>query len=505
MRHGARIEVEGEIEPGHCPQTRRGYLYYNSGYGQNIHSHAPCQCNEIRSAYQRVLMVVGTFDEQVVKVHVKRARDKILQQLGQVARASNEELLGMFPQHRRRAYRRALDSLEVEPLSARDSHITAFVKSEKLMIQERDGDPRMIQFRSQRFNAALGAYTRPAEKRLYRLRDSNGFRVMMKGRNERQRASALRRIWESYCDPAAACFDLSRWDAHCSKQLMQISHHVWLHMHGYDNYLRSLLKQQFNNRCRTYNGVKYVCPSGVMSGDMTTACGNCLMCTLLVWGLLDWMECYYNRPMSLTFVNDGDDHCIIGERSDIHLYNQWVERWFTAAGHSLKVEGLTDNFNQILFCQSHPIYHHGVWEMMPNPRKVIATAFMVPGGHDPEDHLSQVIHMRAIIHQGQPVLGPLFMRISKLYRRPKHWDETLFISVRLGIDKRSDILWRDVEPDSRIQCFEAFGIDVTEQLEMEAMDFAKPQKTDYTRVSSLYQVRQGEMQVCLHDDEKEAN
>lgn len=405
----------------------------------------------------------------------------------------------MYPKPKQKSYRRAMDSLEVEPLTGRDSSITAFVKSEKLMIKERDGDPRMIQFRSQRFNVSLGAYTRPAERMLYRLRDRNGFRIIMKGRNERQRALALRAGWETYCDPLAVCFDLSRWDAHCSVELITLSHQVWLRMHAHDMELAELLKQQFKNKCHTYNGVRYQAPSGVMSGDMTTACGNCLMCTLLVWGLIYMLEEQHHREMALTFFNDGDDHCIIGEREDVMLYSLAAEWWFNKCGHSLKVEGTTDDFNSILFCQSKPIYHHGLWEMMPNPRKVISTAFMIPGRADPDEHLSQVMWMRAIIHQGQPVLGPLFLRWARKWKKPKEWDEMLFLSTRLKIDARKDILFRDVEEDSRDQMCLMFDIFPDEQNEMECLDFRKPVPEDYTRVNMLFQMDEGAMEVCHYD------
>lgn len=405
----------------------------------------------------------------------------------------------MYPKPKQKSYKRAMDTLLEEPLSTRDASITAFVKSEKLMIRERDGDPRMIQFRSQRFNVSLGAYTRPAERLLYRLKDKDGFRVIMKGRNERQRAQALRAGWDNYRDPVAVCFDLSRWDAHCSKELISLSHQVWLHMHAYDEELASLLDQQFNNRCHTYNGVRYRAPSGVMSGDMTTACGNCLMCTLLVWGLIYWLEDQHQREMALTFFNDGDDHCIIGDRGDVQLYGAAAEWWFNKCGHSLKIEGTTDEFNAILFCQSKPIYHHGFWEMMPNPRKVIATAFMVPGRADPDEHLAQVMWMRAIIHQGQPVLGPLFLRWARKWRRPKDWDEMLFLSTRLKIDARKDIYLRDVEDHSRDQLNIMFEINPDEQDEMETFDFRKPVPDDYTRVNMLFQMEEGTMEVCQYD------
>lgn len=498
MRRGASLLVEDEIVAGECVKGTRGYLFLNSWMGQNIHCHSPCQCNEVRAASQRVLMQVPRLDEVVVLPYLKMAQMEVISQLGCVHKATDEELLLMYPKKKRKAYHKAMLSLESEPLTKRDSMVTAFVKSEKLMIQDRDGDPRMIQFRTLRFNVSLGAYTRPAERRLYRLKDRRGFRVIMKGRNERQRAQALYAGWTTYLDPVAVCFDLSRWDAHCSDVLMKLGHQVWLHMYGYDAHLAELLHEQFNNRCHTYNGVRYKAPAGVMSGDMTTACGNCLMCTLLVWGLIHWLEEQHGKQMSLTFFNDGDDHCIIGERPDVELYSLAAEWWFRKCGHSLKIEGNTDEFNSILFCQSKPIFHHDTWEMMPNPHKVISTAFMVPGRADPDVHLSQVMHMRAIIHQGQPVLGPLFLRWSRKWRKPKEWDDMLFLSTRMQIDKRTKITMYGVEEHSREQLYVMFGLTPEEQLDMESFDFRKPLPEDYTRVNTLFQMDQGEMEVCQY-------
>lgn len=383
-----------------------------------------------------------------------------------------EELISCFPKRKQKAYRKAFHDLQERPLTPADSHITAFIKAERKPLLESNPDPRMIQFRSMRFNLSLAAYTRPLEKLLYQLKDKYGLRYFAKGLNWRQRAQALRVCWDRYVNPRALSLDLSRWDAHCSKELLKVGHYFSTMLFP-DPEFRRLLKIQLENRGSSRAGLRYKCPGGVMSGDMTTAYGNCTLVLIIIKTLLRKIKHLLKKQVSMQI--DGDDFVLIGEEEDIKVVGEHIEQWFTDCGHELKVEGLTDKFHNILFCQSKPLFHHGVWDMVADPLKTIQRSLVIPSGYSKSldaarAYLGEVMYMRAILHQGQPILGPLFNRLRHQFPRDPKMSDTFWsvkYEVLQTIDNRSRIYWRDVGPEARVMVEESWGVSIQQQEELE--------------------------------------
>lgn len=497
LREGARIAVP--VVDDNCP-TRHLYCLDVDGT-QLLHTHANCQHNQLRSAYQRVLMPVP-LPQTTALLLIRQQLDKFAEQLEPTGPISYQGIINYFPIRKRRGYIRALDDLMKGPLKKSDMNIVGFVKAEKLMICDKDGDPRMIQYRSQRYNLAFGRYTRAIEKSLYGLTDKNGHRVIMKGCNSKQRAYHMRTAWDMYDDPVAVAFDLSRWDAHCSERLIFEAHRFYLKLIPSDEFAY-LLKHQLYNKAYTTAGVRYATHGGVMSGDMTTALGNCVLLSAMVLALVNQLG------LNLSFLDDGDDHCLIGEREDMQVYAQAAPRWFTMCGHELKIEGLTSSFHEILFCQHRPVYVVGGWDLMPNPMKVISTSCCIPEGkcltiQHLWSYLAEVWYMRALLHAGQPVLGPLFYNNAKRINYLRSFTSakdraTLSISLVMKIQRVSlyndtefNVPWIEVTPESRVHCSEAWGIEEHMQVQWEEMTLPLPLTLDMD-VDRLFQQQQGQM------------
>lgn len=407
-------------------------------------------------------------------------------------------LIGWFPQSKRRLYARELLSLSNYQLTRRDQSVKAFVKNEKLKIEDKDGDPRMIQARTPRFNLMLGQFTRPLEKVLYTLVDPDlGTPLIAKGLNMRRRAEVLRLLWESLRNPVCVSGDLSRWDMHVSPEMMAVVHAFYTHFIK-DPVFRQLLAVQLKNKGFTSDNVKYAVDGSVMSGDMTTALGNCVLAVLALTMLAHYLkneDAMEVRPLReylrargvkpiprgvrrvIRILDDGDDHVVMCERDLAPTLKAILPHMWEAVGHEFKVEGETDDFNQILFCQHKPLYHHGMWEMMPDPHKVLATA-LVSTGDNCADYKQQrkyqgtVWEARALLHQGMPILGPLFHRLSKWETHridnPDRRRTTVAGLERLALaDGREKVVLTRIEPTAREQVYRMWGVEVDQQYNLE--------------------------------------
>lgn len=456
LRPGCWIKFPNSIEK--C-KTRVYRKVHTSGTW-DVQIHSDCYHNQLRSLYERVLAITPLPASTAMSSLHCTAR-RLAKSLGNCYPATLDTVLSYFPKHKRKSYAKARQSLCEHPLGQRDYGVMAFVKSEKLRALK---SPRMIQYRSTRFNLMLGRYTRPMEKLLYNLSDAHGNLLIAKGMNCRARAKHLWGLWNQVDDPVALSLDLTRWDLHCNQELLKVMHTFYLTITD-DPELRELLSHQLVNKGLTTKGLRYQSTGGVMSGDMTTALGNCALLVIIVLTLFRDLE-REMRGLQWRMIDDGDDFVVVVNRCFAKDVAESMKEWFATLGHVLKVEQEVDKFHQIEFCQSKPLQHHGTIEMVPSPHKVLATAFTVVGSRDPYPYLSELWRMRAILHQGQPVLGPIFYHLSQKYQTTEE--------VKLGLeyvmerDGRSEVVWKDVDNESRIQYAEQWGWDVDEQLAAEA-------------------------------------
>lgn len=280
----------------------------------------------------------------------------------QVPTSAAAFLAGYRGDRRFKVYSDAVKSLETVPVGQQDALLTTFVKCEKINFSAKeDPAPRVIQPRTPRYNVEVGCFLRHLEKKVYRaLGELFGGPTVMKGYNAHESARELRAMWESFDDPVAIGLDASRFDQHCGVEALQWEHSVYeaCFVGSDKKRLRELLSWQLKNRgiARTSDGVvRYEVDGCRMSGDMNTALGNCLIMCALVYKLVRGLN------IRVRLANNGDDCVVFMERKHTELFNQAVAPFFLDHGYTMKVEDAVDVFEEIEFCQTHPIW------VGPNP------------------------------------------------------------------------------------------------------------------------------------------
>lgn len=324
------------------------------------------------------------------------------------------KLVAMFGQSKRKRYRSLYG---LTPLDHADpwNRITAFTKRERIPIAKRGKPkaPRLIQARTPTYNWILAAYTKPLEHHLYQWK-INGWRVIAKGLNLHERAQTLHSIWSSFTNPVCISMDASDWDGHCGKLLLQVEHKYYRMVFGEDPLLCSLLRAQLRNKGRTLCGLTYELEGARMSGDMNTALGNCVLAALLAIYSLESLAPNALRARRAHVFCDGDDTLIIAERSVAETIIHGAPRLYQALGHALRIDGVANSFGEIEFCQHKPLcLSNGKWVMVPNPQKVLQTAFMATGDNSFNPaYYGTLWDLRARIHKGVPVYDRLFRRLA---------------------------------------------------------------------------------------------
>lgn len=283
-----------------------------------------------------------------------------------------------FRGRKRKIYEAAYTSLLGKSLVVEDSHVKVFVKYEKTdFTRKTDPVPRVISPRSPRYNISVGRFLRPIEERIFRSL-SNLFErhvVVFKGMNARESGRRMWEKWQMFRNPVAVGLDASRFDQHVSRQALRWEHSIYVDCFPARKHKRALsrlLAHQLSNRCVGYTEdgkLKYQTDGGRMSGDMNTSLGNCLLMCSMVHA--------YARHLGIRvqLANNGDDCVVFMERSSYALFSEGLDAWFLAMGFSMAVEPPCYTFEEIEFCQTHPVYvgpGPGDYLMVRHPKYAIA-------------------------------------------------------------------------------------------------------------------------------------
>jgi len=278
------------------------------------------------------------------------------------------EFAESYQGRRRTVYIKAAHDNHVLGFDDRSATIRAFVKAEKYNFSaKKDPVPRIIQPRDPRYLVETGRYIKPIEKKIYNIIDlAFGERTVFKGLNMRDRGSHMYQQWSKYSDPVAIGLDASRFDQHVSNCALEWEHSVYQMFYPGDDFFKHLMKLQRSNKCvgSTRDGyLKYRTPHNRMSGDSNTSLGN----VLLMCSFVHSYKLYLGIEFSLC--NDGDDCVLICERGDEQRIRETVEDYFLGLGFTMTVEPTVDVFEQIEFCQAHPVFdQYGGYTMVRDPR-----------------------------------------------------------------------------------------------------------------------------------------
>lgn len=423
-------------------------------YGVN----SQCLHNEVLALQNRVLCPLGP-------ISVDGLWETMIKWLPSLhlAPATSQQVLDLMNKASRRKYRRFL----AQPRECAPSgRIRLFTKMERIPIVKRGKPkaPRAIQTRSMQYHWSLAQFTKPLEHHLYAWKVL-GKRVIAKGLNLEERANLLR----AHMQPGMVCMslDATDWDGHCSTQLLKLEHRYYLQCFQYDPHLRRLLRKQLQNHGFTLCGVAYRVEGSRMSGDMNTALGNCVLAASLALHAVERLAPGALEAQKASVVCDGDDTLLFLSADLLGQFTAELPRLYQGFGHQLRVDSVADTLQDIEFCQHKPmLLSNGRWTMVPDPRKVLQTAFMATGANAFSlPYYGTLWDCRARIHSGVPVYAALFRRLA--VENPARLACEHFFGF-----EHADPGFRDlpVTEEQRIQFAQAWDFDVSLQLAWEQAD-----------------------------------
>jgi hypothetical protein len=328
--------------------------------GSQVGFHNPSYKNVVRALEERVFRVKGT--SGFVKpplpdkgaLRMRKFAKLYLSKVGPIRRHTYEEVVSCYKAGKKVLYRRAADTLLVEPISANDAKVTAFVKVEKFdMGLKNDPCPRLIQPRSKRYNVELGTYLRLNEKHLTNCIDMVfGEKTVLSGLDSFEVGRFIHMKWKKYTQPCAIGIDASRFDQHTSIPALKFEHGIWNSIFRCPNLERILGYQLYNKGIAfTEEGkaVRYKTNGCRMSGDINTSLGNKLIMCAMVWSYLD--EC----EISASLVNNGDDCVLICESTMSDKIESTLYDYFVKKGYNMTMEKPVYCMEKIEFCRSQPV------------------------------------------------------------------------------------------------------------------------------------------------------
>lgn len=442
--------------------------------------HHGCVQNELISIHNRVCGEVPEPTTRGLKAMAKTA-GTIARKLGVHDTRPLDELPLHYFGAKRTKYMQTVDDLKMYPTVPKDAHIKAFIKAEKTNYDAKENpDPRMIQARSMRYNCAVAQYLKPIEESIYRRLKSpyTNLRYVGKGLNQHERASLLVKKLEHFKRPVVVSLDASRFDQHVHVEQLRIEHMVYT-MCNRDPEFARLLRMQLNNVCYTSNGIKYQTVGKRMSGDMNTACGNCLLMVIMVVTVMKQLGIH-----AFDLLDDGDDCLLIMEAQQLRRFEQRCHPMFLEFGHEIKVENVAYHINDVEWCQCKPIeYLPGKWKFSRKFDKVISTT-MTGVKHWSQSlkhrkaYVNTLGHCELILSLGVPVLQEFAIAMM----RNAHTDELVAIEENdsvtyrtyrelrhFRLDKITKIEPKPITVEARISFERAFGVPIDLQYTYERM------------------------------------
>jgi hypothetical protein len=386
-----------------------------------------------------------------------------------VAPLTKEQFLGTYVGRKLAIYEGAFDSLSKKPFEKKDSHVKWFMKAEKVLFSsKKEPVPRGISPRSPRYNAHLGPFVKRIEKVVYKsIADLFGGVTVFKGLNAFERGRHLRSMWEEFDDPVAIGLDASRFDQHVSVQALRWEHEIYKMYFPGNTHLKHLLNLQLRNRFTAYlpEGVIKFETDGIRcSGDMNTSLGNCLLMSAMVYSYT------VERVRKFRLANDGDDCVLVVERKELDKLHD-LESWFLDMGFSMKREPHVDVFEEIEFCQCHPVFDGTNYVMLRNPKTSIAKD-CVSIHHLPTDRalkawMKSVGQCGMSLVGGFPVVQEFYARFTREGGDVAPWSGDGTPSGRYFLSRNMSRTYSTVTTAARVSFWRAFGICPNNQLLLE--------------------------------------
>ncbi len=392
---------------------------------------------------------------------LKEFRDRVMESMPHLPRLSSSACVATWSGQKRKLYEAAEVSLIKDPVCAEDARLHSFVKFEK---QNLDKAPRIINPRSPRYNLELARYLKHAEKHFFKAINaaygSHTRATVIKGFDADDSAQILRDKWDRFGNPVAIGIDASKFDMHVSVPALKYEHSFYKHLFPGSEMLSWLLKLQLRNHGRAFcedGNVKFSMVGTRSSGDINTSLGNCIVMCALIY---DYMR---YRAVGFELANNGDDAVIICERKDLEKVVNGLDDWFKRRGFAMVVEDPVFEFEELEFCQTHPVWVGQGWRMVRNWDAVITKDPMclisVQNDKVLRKWYGAVGECGRILNAGVPVHQAFYQAYERIgvpadQKFVKHIFKNTSMLQSMGVKCRDSV----VTPLSRASYYMAFGI-----------------------------------------------
>lgn len=407
-------------------------------------------------------------------------KHELIRLVGRCYQVQPQAIVAMYTGAKRTVYHNAMQSLQITPVSRRDSYLQTFVKVEKTdFTHKEDPVPRIIQPRHPRYHLELARYLKPIEHDIYLAIDHIfGYPVVAKGKNAIERGKLLSNAWSSFVDPVAIAADAKRFDQHVSEPMLSWEHSIYNNIFC-DNHLKLLLSWQKENKgylnCED-GTLQYQINGCRMSGDINTALGNVIiMCAMFQHYLRD-------KPKS-RYVNDGDDCVLIVERRDLDHFSDLVCH-FSKFGFTMELDEPVTMLEHVDFCQCRPVYFPQGYRMVRNFEpcltKDLHTIKSIRTESDMRTQLKSIALCGISIANDCPVYGVFYRRMLEENYHARE-DRSPERDGKFWLSQRMPKLSSKVSPLTRASFCLAFGISPVEQIALE--EYYARVSYDYVKVT----------------------
>ena len=451
------------IKDRYCVHKTYAYKLVHPPPFEGLEEHSvyqPCVRNELCALLQRHLLTNGE-PQDVVWERCLRISASLANSLSIDRPYTPEEVIAHknAPGNKRR-YRRAFHVLRTIGLPPRYNNVKAFVKVEKWPVSSLGiKPPRLIQYRSFEYCAALSRYLMPMEKSLWSYREPDtGLPPFAKGMNTFQVASVLRDMESLYDDPVFVLADHSKFDSTIMGRWIELEKRAYTSIYP-DEELQALMSDQFVNKGQTKHGISYTCLGRKMSGEYNTSLGD-------TWVNYCILKDVFKDVPHHVLVN-GDDSVIVMPASKLADLDLSPETWLQY-GMTTKVD-LAYDLSSVDFCQSRPVeVRPGVWRMVRLPMRAMSRALISAKRYQGQAwrRLVRSIGMSEMAcSDGVPVLQSFAQHYLRLAGDVKPlMDE---VSYKAKLEPRLTPSLKPITPEARLSFAAAFGIAADEQEAME--------------------------------------
>jgi len=171
--------------------------------------------------------------------------------------------------------------------------------------------------------------------------------------------------------------------------------------------------------------------------------------------------------------NNGDDCVLFMEQCDYHRFRAGIPAWFRAMGFNMVLEEPCYTFEEVEFCQTHPVWvgpSPRDYLMVRHPKWAIAKDTMSVHAWQSESMYRGWLY--AVGTGGMAMTGgiPVFQDFYRTYLRHGKFRATASDSQSWGVRQLSKNMTRqygDVHPKTRASFYWAFGVTPSEQLVLE--------------------------------------